>query len=258
MIHHIVTMCASGSIMMHNVIKYDNFTILMRLYSKIILDVIMWLKLGICYEICIYITYYTPHTKTLIMITTIMLRCIGLWFWCFQYVLWHFYMCRHIGMIGYFCFWYHISKGTVAVTAAMSGVPIVLWSSCWPSSGGKLQLLVTFIAAAEPILHEASKSIRTQVLASILAMFLAEPVIVRCIALNKGHCRTHHSQTCLGCAQIGTKTKCSKAAVGKAKPGLDVTMNTAADGVHILQVYGNLSKNVDYSLPVWSGHAAMR
>ena len=114
-------------------------------------------------------------------------------------------------------FGYHISNWTVAVTVAMSGVPIVLSSSRWPSSGGKLQLLVTFIAASAPILHEASKSIRTQDLASILAMFLAEIVImpgVTRLAINAstGHYSTHHNQNCLWCVQIYTKPKCPKAA----------------------------------------------
>ena len=63
MIYHIVTMC---SIMMHNVIKCVKLMILMRLYSNIILDVIIWLKLFICYEIYdeIYI-YIMHHIQTL-------------------------------------------------------------------------------------------------------------------------------------------------------------------------------------------------
>ena len=46
--------------------------------------------------------YYAPHTNTLIMITTTMLRCIGWWFWWFRYVLWHFYVYQHIEMVEYF------------------------------------------------------------------------------------------------------------------------------------------------------------
>ena len=53
-INDIVTMC---SIMMHTVIKYDKLIILMRLYSNIILDVIIRLKL------LIYYTYITHHIQ---------------------------------------------------------------------------------------------------------------------------------------------------------------------------------------------------